>query len=724
MPNNNNQTDIPTATNPYAAAREQVRQFVVGYRNVDKLFYINEQAAKVRSDFICSRPELREVLAATTTLVDLTAGSGSLAVGLLEELASKDTVGIRTILNDFHFAGAENVEGTPREGKPYANSALGPFLPNCSVRNDNAASLHACTLAEQATVAVSTDPVDAAPNTEFWSGVVSDVVLFDPQVGGTESNPTAEYPRTKESIESTFKFIQSLIPTRGILVFTAKPWKAFTEKALLALLAPRTVASWKLTGLTGFKPKEGGKAELRAVNADDMYVFLLGPEDTSRSDPPTLSKFKLKKVGKAYEYEAVTEAVAPEEATSQLDSTNRVFTKSLKQLSEELRDSLAVALPMLLALTEQSQVNSSKVSLHLSGNLPALDGTLRNGVPLNALLKGVPGTGKSTLVNAWIRALGLPAPAVDNANDLGSCTAVIPSDIRPSKVQQVLRVNVHSASSNASLMQGIGVQATRGQIEYREKFGLVLMHILNAIAFPGYPFVLVLEEVQENALNSLIGDLIYLIEPSKRTDVRALFAGSALEGEFSSHFKLVDKILEIAARERGVQPPTVALPVLIEAGAFSEGRRLFVPANYHVFCTSNYRDDRKVVEDNILRRFEVIDLQPIYASARAPSLELTFLEKLNREIMKSVRDRAHPDRYLIGHANWIGATSKGSFARALLKALVELKDIRELSVDEIGGIVDAIRPDLLHGVQLSGRGSDYQALVQSLQEQAGYLLAS
>ena len=84
----------------------------------------------------------------------------------------------------------------------------------------------------------------------------------------------------------------------------------------------------------------------------------------------------------------------------------------------------------------------------------------------------------------------------------------------------ILRVNVHSASSNADLMQGIGISTNAGKVEYKEKTGLILRHLRQAVQHPYVPYVIVLEEIQENSLNELIGDLIYLIEADKRVNLR------------------------------------------------------------------------------------------------------------------------------------------------------------------------------------------------------------
>lgn len=112
----------------------------------------------------------------------------------------------------------------------------------------------------------------------------------------------------------------------------------------------------------------------------------------------------------------------------------------------------------------------------------------------NILFKGVPGTGKSRTIDK-----------------------IIENNLNLKEESNILRINIHSSSSNSDLMQGIGINSNDGTIEYKEKQGLILDFIQKVTFNPYQPFVLILEEIQENSLNELIGDLIYLIEDSKRT---------------------------------------------------------------------------------------------------------------------------------------------------------------------------------------------------------------
>jgi Leucine-rich repeat (LRR) protein len=296
----------------------------------------------------------------------------------------------------------------------------------------------------------------------------------------------------------------------------------------------------------------------------------------------------------------------------------------------------------------------------------------------NILLKGVPGTGKShTLEN------------------------IIKNDLKlKNDSKNICHINIHSASSNADLMQGIGINSNGGKIEYKEKQGLIYNHIKKALFTPNQPFVLVLEEIQENSLNELIGDLIYLIEEKKRVTVNS----SKFEDEKEyAYQEFIEKVLEEEENRHSIE-----IPYLVDTS--TAYRKMVLPSNLYVFCTSNYRDDKKVIEDNLLRRFDVVEIYPKYEVCKSDDIA-KFLEKLNDEILKQFKQEIHPDRYLVGHANWLDITDEESdenrelFYTALLKVIIEFKEIREVDFD---GYVKPILKKLFEsGEYLSERIEDY-----------------
>ena len=326
----------------------------------------------------------------------------------------------------------------------------------------------------------------------------------------------------------------------------------------------------------------------------------------------------------------------------------------------------------------------------------------------NLLLKGVPGTGKSHTIED-----------------------IIGKELKiKGKFTNICHINIHSASSNADLMQGIGISSKGGKIAYKEKQGLIYNHIKKALFAPSQPFVLVLEEIQENSLNELIGDLIYLIEDKKRVTVDASKFEDKKEYDYQ---EFIEKVLEDENNTHYIE-----IPYLVDTS--TDYRKMVLPSNLYVFCTSNYRDDKKVIEDNLLRRFDVVEIYPKYydGSWKNRKDELVFksedvsdfLDKLNKRILEKFETEIHPDRYLVGHANWLDITNEDNeenkklFYTALLKVIIEFKEIREVDFDTY---TKKIVEDVLKNSELSERikayieackfeYNSYKEMVEKLQE--------
>ncbi|KAA1150668.1 hypothetical protein EU510_16425 [Pseudoalteromonas sp. FUC4] len=308
-------------------------------------------------------------------------------------------------------------------------------------------------------------------------------------------------------------------------------------------------------------------------------------------------------------------------------------------------------------------------------------------IPLNLLLKGVPGTGKSWSIDQILnKYFSLEVPVTNNEGQI---------------LSRLKRINLHSGSTNSSLMQGVSVSAKENGVVYDEKIGLILDFVLTAIKYPSIPFALVLEEIQENNLNELIGDLIYLIEPSKR----------AKSYDVNPDCNIFEEILRLTNQNSNIH--YVTIPNLINGNLVE--KRLFLPSNLYFFCTSNYRDDKKVIEDNLLRRFDVLEIYPNYEAIKHVDVS-EFLKRFNELIANKIHD-IHSDRFIIGHANWMYVEDKESFSQAFLKLLIEFKDIREIDFEILQEIFGQVKiPFDLDIIEYQ----DYQSLTKYIQNNCGY----
>jgi hypothetical protein len=367
-------------------------------------------------------------------------------------------------------------------------------------------------------------------------------------------------------------------------------------------------------------------------------------------------------ISPVFEEERICFGYKPEGEFEELENCQRKTQISLEEdvnlyeLYRELTSKLEKLPENYEGIEKEESERESKKETKLRLSLEK-KGEFSESIPLNLLLKGVPGTGKSRLIDKILEEFLKLKDFPEN----------------------VLRINVHSSLTNAELMQGIGIATTQdGIIKYMEKEGLVLNHIKKAILNPFQPFVLILEEIQENSLNELIGDLIYLIEKDKRTDLRKVFEkakeiGINLENkEFEDITELIRFLIDHNLIER---KQFIEIPYLIENR--TEYRPLIFPKNLYVFCTSNYREDKKILEDNLLRRFEVMELYPKKEAINNEQVR-GFFEIFNNKILNALKEELHPDRYLIGHGIFIDVQNKRDFSKAMLKVITEFKDIKEL----------------------------------------------
>ncbi len=522
-----------------------------------------------------------------------------------------------------------------------------------------------------------------------------DLIIFNPQIGGTDTYPegAVEFKKTVEPIIYHGSFDEYLtnqgISTneleieideveKSIMIHSDNLSKSKMKEMFskVEIFNYYDVFYWsKDTKIEGHKTNiVKFRKTLDKISNDDSVVVFLGERviyETLFADYsyvivylPTEGKelyilTKGSKKTQCYEYKDNKYEVnlSCKKENNSLDNEDLEIGKCIDELEEWTKnesDFLIGSSTQKESVAMKVEDKKEKLINKPLGNLDFLH--------KNLLLKGVPGTGKSYTIERIIE---------DKLKLKGE-----------DKKNNVRHINIHSASSNADLMQGIGIESSDGKIEYQEKQGLIFNHIKKALFAPNQPFVLVLEEIQENSLNELIGDLIYLIEEKKRVTVDA---GKFEDGKEYAYQAYIEEVLKDENNKHYIE-----IPYLVDTS--TAYRKMVLPSNLYIFCTSNYRDDKKVIEDNLLRRFDVVEIYPQTQEQLGEDVFKSkdisdFLAHLNEEILKKFEDEVHPDRYLIGHANWLDITEDDNddnqklFYTALLKVLIEFKEIREVDFD-------------------------------------------
>lgn len=355
------------------------------------------------------------------------------------------------------------------------------------------------------------------------------------------------------------------------------------------------------------------------------------------------------------------------------------FEKINFQLAENIFESknelsilefIPACIRVLSMVANKISKETNGICFHISNQkIPGVD-IHEIDIARNILFKGVPGTGKSYEIDRIIKEkFKIEDKVVDNDNI----------------IENKLRINIHSCLSNADLMEGIGVSTgENNNIIYKDKKGSILRFIFKAIEYPNIPFFLILEEIQENSLNQLIGDLIYLIEESKRVDLSEI--------KTSNEYLEVYEHIEYICNEN-LDINYVTIPNLIEYDSRNDHKLIF-PKNIYVMCTTNYRADKKIIEDNLFRRFEVVDIFPDENIINDKYVK-KFYKILNEKIAEHFAEtELHCDRYLIGHASWINVKSELEFNKAFLKVVNEFKEVREVEYDDFIKIIKNVHNSL------------------------------
>jgi len=197
---------------------------------------------------------------------------------------------------------------------------------------------------------------------------------------------------------------------------------------------------------------------------------------------------------------------------------------------------------------------------------------------------------------------------------------------------KVVKVTFHQSYAYEEFIEGITAETTEvGTIVYRVKNGVFKELCKEAETDPDKRFAIFIDEINRGNISKIFGELISLIEPSKRLGAK-------------------DEM-------------TVRLPY--------SGDEFGVPANLDIIGTMNTADRSIALLDTALRRrFRFVEMMPEYSklSTNVDGIDLVkMLETINRRI-EVLYDRDHT----IGHTYLLGVENFEALKEAMRDRIVPL----------------------------------------------------
>ncbi|CAJ1863923.1 McrB family protein [Aeromonas jandaei] len=154
-----------------------------------------------------------------------------------------------------------------------------------------------------------------------------------------------------------------------------------------------------------------------------------------------------------------------------------------------------------------SPVNNS------SSETVILSAEVINKIELNQILFGPPGTGKT--YNTVTEALDIIEPGIveHNLDDRDELQGLFGELVAEQRIQFV---TFHQSFSYEDFIEGIKAESQDGVLHYRVVDGLFKQICQRAKADPENPYVLIIDEINRGNISRIFGELITLLEPSKR----------------------------------------------------------------------------------------------------------------------------------------------------------------------------------------------------------------
>lgn len=285
--------------------------------------------------------------------------------------------------------------------------------------------------------------------------------------------------------------------------------------------------------------------------------------------------------------------------------------------------------PQDYSLCEEKYVDEDAVAAESEMNEPAFSPRTNKLHPLNSILYGAPGTGKTYITAEYALAIIENREVDESPKTAEERKAVMEKYRSYVNDKRIVFTTFHQSYGYEDFIQGLRPVPANGGMDFVPVDG-VFKHIADTAKWhPEDNYVIIIDEINRANISKVFGELITLIEDDKRWgEVNAL---------------------------------QVTLP---------SGHSFKIPNNLYILGTMNSADKSiSLIDTALRRRFEFIEVTPNASLIVDPVLR-SVLEKLNASLVKELDSTD----LLVGHAYFIGKTEDdlcNIFNRSIIPLLYE-----------------------------------------------------
>lgn len=326
-------------------------------------------------------------------------------------------------------------------------------------------------------------------------------------------------------------------------------------------------------------------------------------------------------------------------------AVSEIYKKILKDKTYTLEEMMQ---ELSKPLWEEYGKRTSKVETNTpqGDSMPNEPNNQRN-IPLNQILYGPPGTGKTyTTINKALEILKSYDEITEIPEGRQKQKEIFDTFVAKGQIEFV---TFHQSYGYEEFVEGIKPSVKNGTVIYETKNGVFKNLCKKALEGKDKPYILIIDEINRGNIAKILGELITLIEPSKRI-----------------------------GKSEGLQ---LTLPY--------SGESFGVPRNLYIIGTMNTADRSIALLDTALRRrFEFVEMMPDSEylkdkkiSDSRNTIELDrLLESMNNRI-EFLLDREHT----IGHSYFMGVESIEDLHEVFKNKIIPL--LQEYFYDDYAKII-------------------------------------